>query len=118
MGYAKWTVLAVAVTQSHLILRRCHVLVVASLTEIMSSVAEVDCNTAAEQALPVDMFCTVYLASLLARSQSLQLTVFAKQVLFGCRVLDTLLNLAIDHATKVRLGTLVALVERASMHGK
>ena len=116
MRHSKGTVQAVAVAESHLILRRRDILVVASLAEIVSSIAEVNRNTAAEHALPIDMLGAMFFASLLARSQSLQLAIFAQQIFLRCRLLYALLYLAIDHASEVGFGTIVALVERAGMH--
>lgn len=52
---AQRTVLSTAVSQLNLFLWRGHILVMASLAHVVSSVAEVDGYTAAEEALPVNV---------------------------------------------------------------
>lgn len=90
----------------------------APLAKIVSAVAEVDCNVAAEHAFPVYVFGAMLFTGFLTCSESLQLAVFAQQVFFRGRLLDILLYLAIDHTSEVWLGAFITLVEGAGMHGE
>lgn len=114
--HTKRAVDAVAVTKFNVVVRRSEPLVMASLAEVMRAEAVEEGHVAAEHALPVDLLTTMLLAVILTCTVSLHLALLAAKVLFFGVLFDTLLHLAINHATKVWLLTVMALVESAAVH--
>ena len=64
------------------------------------------------------MLSAVLLAHGVPRAIHLQLTVFAKEILFRSGIFESHLDLTVDHAAKVRLFALVTLIEGARVHCK
>ena len=102
----------VAISQLNLTLVRfTDELIMASLAEIMCSVAKVYCLAAAEQALPINMLRTVLFTHGVAGAMSLQLTRPADEVFLSSLFFNTHVCCAVDHTSKVRLLALVTLIE-------
>ena len=89
-----------------------------SLAHVVCSIAEIDRDAAAEDALPAYVLSAMLLAHGVPRAIHLQLTVFAKKIFFRGGLFEAHLDLTVNHAAKVRLLALVALIEGTRVHGK
>lgn len=113
MGYLKRAVDLAAVTELDFVFGLGHVLVVAALTEIMRPVAEVDSHAAAEQALPLDMLCSVLVAHGVTDTIGFELAVLAHEVISRGLLLDVHVSSAINHPSEVGLRTRLTLIKAA-----
>ena len=117
MRNSERTILSVAVAKFNVLLRWGHILVMATLAHVVSAKAEVNCNIAAKDALPVNVLGSMLFAHGLASSILLQLAVFAHEVfLLRLRFFDAKLCLTVLHTSEVWLFALGTLVECALIH--
>jgi len=82
----------------------------------VGTIAEVDGEAAAKEALPINMLCAMLLAHGLARSIRLHLTPLAQQVFLRRRLAHSEVGLAITQATKERFLAPSTLVKSALLH--
>lgn len=59
----------------------------APFAEVMGTVAEVNCDTAAKETLPLDVLGTVVVTESVTRTKGLKLAILAQKILFGGRFL-------------------------------
>ena len=90
----------------------------APLAEVVRPEAKVNCDRAAEHALPIDVLLAMTLTQRHTSSECRQLAVLADKVLLASALLDAKLLLAFDHTAKVGLFALETLVEGALLHGQ
>ena len=114
----KWAIGLTAVPQLDFVFRFGHILIVAPVTEIVRPIAEVDCYTATEKALPLDMLGAVLVAHGVADAVSFHLAVFAKEVVTCCRFFKPEIGCTVNHTSEVGLGASFTLVEAACVHSE
>ena len=91
----------------------------AVLTEIVSSAATNEKGfRAAEHTFPSDVVFSMLWARLIADSKSFYLTFLAEEIIFILVLLQIHLFLTVNEASKERLQTAAALVERAAVQGE
>ena len=117
MRYSKWAVFSLTVANFDYFIV-VTIFVVTTLAEVMRAKTAEQGDGAAVHTLPIDLFFSVLVTFFLAGTVSLQLAAFAAKIFFFCVFFNTKLSLAVDHTTKVRFLTVVALVESACMHCK
>lgn len=115
MANSQGAVLAVAIPNFYLGVRRWAVLSVTSVAKVCCAKAVPKSNWAAEHALPVNLFCAMLVTATLASTKQFHHALFATQVLLFCLLLITKLDLAVYHASKVGFFALKTLVEWAGM---
>lgn len=111
MWHSKRAVDPVAVTYLYFVVGWLTVLVMAPITKVVRTKAMPQSNRATVLAFPVDFFSAVLFTIVHICSESLDLTVFADEVLLAGPLLHTKVGLTVDHASKVHLAALEALVE-------
>jgi len=94
--------------------------VMAGPTEVIGTPTAVRCDGAAVHALPISEINTVLLTFSHSDTHLLKQALLAQKILFGSLALLISLHLllAVDKSTEVGLLAVVALIERATMHGK
>ena len=108
---------SLAVTQLHLVVRRPAVLIVASFAEVVRAKAVEQGDGAAIHALPVDLLRAMLVTALHSGSVCFHLAVTASQVFLFRLLFHIELPLTVDHAAKVRLLTIGALIKGTLVHG-
>ena len=88
-------------------------MIMAPFAEVGRTEAVIKGYRAAVVAFPIDVSFAMLLADTLSCTVCFQLTVFASQILFLRILFLPKLLLAVDHASKVRLLAVVALVKGA-----
>lgn len=89
-----------------------NIFIVATLTEIVRPIAEINSYVAAEKAFPINMLRTVFDTNSLTSAKSFNLAHFTKEICFSCLgFLESQISDAILHTSKVCFFTLVTLVE-------
>lgn len=111
MWHAQRTVNPVAVTHLHLVVGWLAVLVMAPIAEVVRSKTVPKCDRATKLAFPVNFFPSMLFAIVHVCSKSFYLTVLANEVLFTGSFLHTEVSLAVNHASKVHLAALKALIK-------
>mmetsp|Transcript_46748 Transcript_46748/g.61839 ORF Transcript_46748/g.61839 Transcript_46748/m.61839 type:complete len:180 (+) Transcript_46748:907-1446(+) len=101
-----------------MIVGRLAVLIMATIAEVVRAEAVKKCDLATVHTFPVNLLFAVFLAVVKTGTISFHLAVFAAQILFLGMLFDTQLLLAVDHASKVGLLAVKALIEGAGMEGK
>ena len=112
MRHAKRAIVTIAVTNLNYF-TVCTVFLVTSVAKVMCSEAVPQGNITTEHAFPVNVSNTMLITKLLAGSICLDSAVLASETFFVRVLLHVKLLLAIYHATKVGLLTVVALIKGA-----
>ena len=91
---------------------------VAPIAEVCGAKAVEDSHATAVVALPVDVSVAVDLTISNSCSVAFEFASLALVIFFFVALLNSLFDHAVNHAAKVGLFTLIALVEGAGVHGK